>query len=139
MLAIAVDLSGAVPVYRQIANELRSLIARGRLAPGEELPSMRRLGGRIGVNLNTVARAYRLLADEGLVELRHGSGARVLGPGGFRDAALPDAESGRRLDSLLSRWVLAGASRAEISRMLEGALDRYFEPAGTGGGSGRES
>lgn len=79
MLTIEVDFGSARPVYRQIAEQVRGLIARGDLSDGAELPSVRQLAANVGVNLNTVAKAYRILADEGLVDLRHGSRARVVG------------------------------------------------------------
>src|SRR5262245_31651242 len=112
MRGIAIDLESSVPVYRQIAQEVRGLVARGELAGGDELPSVRVLAARVGVNLNTVAKAYRILADEGLVDLRHGAGARVKPAAPQRTAASPgpaiDDESRRRLRDILSRWVLGG-------------------------------
>ncbi len=125
MITITIDHDGAVPVYRQIADELRALIARGELADGEELPSVRHLGGALGVNQNTVAKAYRMLADEGIVELRHGAGARVRRDGSpYRQAPPDDTE--RTLQDLIARWVLAGATRTNIERALARALDAYF-------------
>lgn len=135
--AITVDLDSAVPVYRQIADEIRALVARGELGDGAGLPSVRQLGAQVGVNLNTVARAYRTLADEGLVELRQGASARVRIPDApFRAPMAPDDE--RRLDDLISRWVLAGADRARIEELIRGALDRFFaaRAQGTADGGG---
>src|ERR1044071_8291471 len=107
MLSIEVDLDASVPVYQQIADGLRALIARGELARGAELPSVRQLGAQVGVNLNTVARAYRILADEGLIDLKQGSAARVLEPtlksGG--EVVILDDEAKKRLFDLFSRWV----------------------------------
>ena len=135
--SITVDFDSAVPVYRQIADEIRGLVARGELADGSELPSVRRLGGQVGVNLNTVARAYRALADEGLVELRQGASAHVRIPDApYRSAMAPDDE--RRFDDLLSRWVLAGASRSQIEQLLADALDRFFAARVRGGADGGE-
>src|SRR5262245_12217813 len=112
---IALDPNGATAIYQQIADEIRGLIARGELEEGSALPSVRELGQRMGVNLNTVAKAYRALADEGLVELRHGSGARVLRPAPAarraRGRAAVADESERRLRDLISRWSLAGHDR----------------------------
>ncbi|MEY2408666.1 MAG: hypothetical protein QOF48_1336 [Verrucomicrobiota bacterium] len=66
-----------VPVYLQIVNQVKYLVAAGRLAPGEELPPIRTLAGQLVVNPNTVARAYLELEREGLVDKRHGSGTYV--------------------------------------------------------------
>ncbi len=124
MRTLHVDFESEIPVYRQIADEIRGLVARGELADGSELPSVRQLASRVGVNLNTIAKAYRLLADEGLVELRHGSGARVrIGADPYREPA-DDIE--RRLHDVLSRLVLTGSSRRQVERLLERAVDRFF-------------
>jgi GntR family transcriptional regulator len=66
-----------VPVYLQIVNQVKYLVAAGRLAPGEELPPIRTLAGQLVVNPNTVARAYLELEREGLDDKRHGSGTYV--------------------------------------------------------------
>lgn len=124
--SLTVDLDSDVPVYRQIVEEVRILVARGALRDGDELPSVRRLGAQIGVNLNTVAKAYRVLVDDGLVELRHGSGARVrVADAPYRNAAPEDDE--RRLQELIGRWVLAGATRQVIERRLDKAVERFFK------------
>jgi GntR family transcriptional regulator len=68
------------PVYEQIANRLRRLIASGELGPGLPLPSVRRLAEDLGVNLNTVARAYRRLEDEGFLIIRERAGVTVAAP-----------------------------------------------------------
>lgn len=124
---LVVDHDAPEPVYRQIADQVRALVARGRLRPGDELPSVRELGAALGVNLNTVARAWRLLAEEGLVDLRHGSGAVVRAAAPVPTPLLDD-DSRRRLDDLLSRWVLRGADRAAAEAALRDAVDRFFPP-----------
>lgn len=125
MLTIEVDFGSARPVYRQIAEQVRGLIARGDLSDGAELPSVRQLAANVGVNLNTVAKAYRILADEGLVDLRHGSRARVFG--GAR-ARAPEVEGlERELGDVISRLVLQGRGREEVSAFFETALERFFE------------
>ena len=124
-LALTVDFDSSVPLYRQIADEVRSLVARGLLEDSAELPGVRALGARLGVNLNTVAKAYRTLAEEGLVELKHGSRARVRL--GERPAdATPADELARRLDHLLGRLRLHGASRAQVEELCARAVERYF-------------
>ena len=66
-----------VPVYLQIVNQVKYLVAASRLAPGEELPAIRLLAGQLVINPNTVARAYLELEREGVVVKRHGSGTYV--------------------------------------------------------------
>ncbi len=63
---------------RQIADSVRVLLVEGRLAPGAVLPSVRRVAMELGVHFNTVAEAYRQLAAEGWLDLKHGRGAVVV-------------------------------------------------------------
>lgn len=123
MATLILDFDSDVPLYRQVADGLRALIADGRFAPGEALPGVRRLGRTLGVNLNTVAKAYRLLAADGLVDLRRGAAARVIGPGA--KALAVDAEDARRLEAALARIVLAGVERPVIETLVGGILDRF--------------
>ena len=66
-----------VPVYLQIVQQVKYLVAAGRLASGEELPPIRTLAEQLVINPNTVARAYLELEREGVVVKRHGSGTYV--------------------------------------------------------------
>ncbi len=66
-----------VPIYLQIVNQVKYLVASGRLAPGEELPPIRVLAEQLVVNPNTVARAYRELEQAGVVEKRRTAGTYV--------------------------------------------------------------
>jgi GntR family transcriptional regulator len=69
--------SSPEPIYRQIAQQLRRLIASGRLAAGDEIPSVREVAGRHAINPMTVSRAYGQLELEGLLERRRGKGMVV--------------------------------------------------------------
>jgi GntR family transcriptional regulator len=74
---IHISTHDGVPVYLQIVNQVKYLVAAGRLASGEELPSVRALAEQLVVNPNTVARAYLELERAGVVVKRHGSGTYV--------------------------------------------------------------
>ena len=63
-----------LPIYRQIVNQVKYLLAAGRLGPGEELPPIRTLADQLLINPNTVARAYLELERAGLVTKRQGAG-----------------------------------------------------------------
>jgi DNA-binding transcriptional regulator YhcF (GntR family) len=75
---IRIDLASSQPAYRQIANALRPLLVGGTFAVGEPLPTVRQLAVDLGVHHNTVAQAYRVLADEGWLTLRRRTGAIVM-------------------------------------------------------------
>jgi GntR family transcriptional regulator len=74
---IAVNLDSPVPLEEQVTQEIRRALARGELAPGDGLPSVRQLAGDLGIHWNTVARAYRRLRDEGLLVVGRGRGVSV--------------------------------------------------------------
>src|SRR3989442_10148874 len=68
-----------VPIYLQLMEQVKHAIETGALRAGEQLPGMRPLAEELVVNPNTVAKAYRELEHEGVIELRHGAGAFVSG------------------------------------------------------------
>src|SRR5213595_956154 len=97
-----ISANDGVPIYLQIVNQVKYLVAAGRLAPGEELPPIRVLAVQLLINPNTVARAYRELETEGVVTKRRTAGTYV------SDAGSPLARRERlkiireRADALLT-------------------------------------
>ena len=77
-MRLSIDPSSAEPLFDQIANGLRYALATGVLGPGVRLPPAKDLANDLGVNLHTVLRAYALLRDEGLLEVRRGKGTVVV-------------------------------------------------------------
>src|ERR1044071_6014457 len=74
---IHISPNDGVPIYVQIVNQVKYLVASGRLAPGEEVPPIRVLAEQLVVNPNTVAKAYHELEREGIVTKRHGAGTYI--------------------------------------------------------------
>jgi len=124
---IRVDLNSALPVYRQLSEQLRSYLVEGILKPGDQLPGVRRLAIDLGIHFNTVAQAYRSLADEGWLEVSHGRSVRVMPR--RTPAADPEAfESFRgRLRSLVAEARSAGVQPQRIGRELR-AVAEGIEP-----------
>jgi GntR family transcriptional regulator len=116
---ILIDESDPRPIYRQVADEIRRLIAAGALAEGEALPSVRQVAVDLGVNLNTIAGAYRELQTEGLLTIRHGSGAVVASR---TTSTRDDAELRKPLRSALTALILAGVPRGEIVNLVRDEL-----------------
>ena len=76
-MQIHISTSNGLPIYLQITNQVKYLVASGRLEPGEELPPIRTLAEKLVVNPNTVARAYRELETAGVLEKRRTAGTYV--------------------------------------------------------------
>jgi GntR family transcriptional regulator len=116
-----------VPIYLQIVNQVKYLVASGRLAPGEELPAIRVLAERLMVNPNTVARAYRELELAGVVEKRRTAGTYV------SDAGSKLARRERlkiiteRIDALLAEARTLGIGADEVVELLR-QRDEVLQP-----------
>jgi GntR family transcriptional regulator len=126
---LTIDRNLAVPVYQQVANQLRRHVATGALRPGTALPSVRQLAGDLGVNLNTIARAYRLLEGERFLVIRDRSGVVVAAPAKETD----EAARARMLDEMracLARLRQHGMTTEELLAVIRRevlALDRGEE------------
>jgi DNA-binding transcriptional regulator YhcF (GntR family) len=120
---IRIDLSSQVPVYRQIVDAIRVLLVEGVLKPGTDLPSVRQLAMELGVHFNTVGEAYRQLAEEGWLDLKHGRGARVV-ERGAPAAASPERldEFRTRLRNMVAEMRSNGISAAKIAGELRAVL-----------------
>ncbi|HWX42178.1 MAG TPA: GntR family transcriptional regulator [Blastocatellia bacterium] len=113
---ITIDPNDRRPIYEQVADEIKALIARGELGEGEALPPVRQLATDLGVNMNTIAVSYRQLQAEGLITIKHGSGAVVAS----RFAARTDEKELRRpLRNALTSFVLAGLSTGRIMQIVK--------------------
>ena len=117
MLTITIDRNLKAPVYEQVANQTRRLIASGVLRPGLVLPSVRQLGVDLGVNLNTIARAYRLLETEGFLVIHDRAGVVVAAPA----AEIEHFARSKLLDQLrtsLARLRQAGMTTEELLTIM---------------------
>ena len=113
-----ISTASRLPIYQQLAQQIREAIARGELQPEGGLPSVRQLSRDLVVNPNTVARAYTELEREGLLVSRPGRGIFVAQPRNDLTRAARD----RRLSELLDRWlteaVHLGFSADEVLRLV---------------------
>ena len=76
-LEFAVQPTSGVPIYRQLMDQIRALVASGRLKPGDRLPSVRQMAADLQVNMMTVSKAYAKLESDGVLERERGLGMRV--------------------------------------------------------------
>jgi GntR family transcriptional regulator len=126
---LRIDLASAQPVYEQIVSGLRTLLVSGTFGPGEQIPTVRQLAVDLGVHHNTVAEAYRVLAEEGWLDLRRRRGAIVLDR---RDPkATPEAKQdfGKRLDELIAKAIANGVPRSAVA----GRMTDLAKKLGNGG------
>ncbi len=124
----SVDITSSVPVYVQIENHVRFAIAAGRLKPGDQLPSVRELSERLGVNPNTAAKAYRDLEVMGLLFTRRGMGVFVC-----KDVEEKCREECRRriterMHEVISEAKAAGMNKSDIESIVEKCVLSAAEP-----------
>jgi GntR family transcriptional regulator len=93
-LKVNLDFSSGIPIYVQIVDQVRALLLSGDLKPGDQLPTVRQLASELRVNFNTIARAYRLLDEAGLISTQRGRGTYLL------DAELTDDKEKFKRDSI---------------------------------------
>lgn len=79
-LNFKLDFRSGNPIYIQIMNQIKHKIVTGDLTPGDQLPTVRQLAADLRVNFNTIARAYRMLDDAGIISTQHGRGTFILSP-----------------------------------------------------------
>jgi molybdate-binding protein/DNA-binding transcriptional regulator YhcF (GntR family) len=135
MINIKLDYHASAPLYQQIAEQLRQLIATEQIRPGDRLPSIRQLSHTLNINPNTVARAYLELEQEQVIVSRRGSGTSVKS----QDIA-PDVRSGRQKKLLesMNEDIVKSLSQGYRPEELEAAFylslerwreERQFEPS----------
>jgi GntR family transcriptional regulator len=115
-----------VPIYLQLMQQIRHALETGALRAGDQLPGIRVLAEALVVNANTVAKAYRELEHEGVLELRHGAGAFVT------ESAPHPVDTDRvalvqpAVRELIDELATHGLAEAEIRRLVEAELARRF-------------
>ena len=112
--------ASGVPLYLQLIEQVKHSIETGALRAGEQLPSVRQMAEELVINPNTVARAYRELEHEGIIDLKHGSGAFI------RGSIVPRAKLMQKahavVKSALDQLESLDLTEDEIRRLLENDL-----------------
>ena len=126
-----VDPRSGVPLYLQLIEQVKRAVALGALTPGEQLPTVKALALELTINPNTVARVYRELERDGVIETSPGRGSFVRGT----DAA---AAEGRRMADDVAQQSLAdairgarslGLGRRDVEAIIYRLLDRWYPPS----------
>jgi GntR family transcriptional regulator len=114
---LELDFRSGIPIYHQVVDRIKEMIVNGRLKPGDQLPTVRSLALELRVNFNTVARAYRLLDEAGIISTQQGRGTYIL------ESPPPEMAEGIRRQALqtLAQRYLADAARlgASLDESLE--------------------
>ncbi len=117
---LTIDLHSTVPIVEQIHAAIRHAIAAGEIQPGQSLPTVRQLADDLGINLNTVARAYRLVEGDGLVNSIRGRGTVV------RSAREAPAIAERSVRERIGRTIHELVSDARLAGLKRGQLESLF-------------
>ena len=131
-----VETDNGLAVYDQIVRQMKFAIADGALASGELIPSVRELARDLAINPNTVARAYRQLQDEGIVENVRGTGLAVAAAA--RRACQQDRKKllTERLGHALAEALQSGLDAEEIEKLVATELRRLQRTRRAGGSVG---
>jgi DNA-binding transcriptional regulator YhcF (GntR family) len=121
---LRINLDGSSPAYRQIMDAIRAHLVAGDLKPGDLLPPVRQLAVDLGIHFNTVAEAYRQLAEEGWLDLKRKRGAQVL-PRKAPDKLDPVKATGfsRKLRELVAELRASGMPPSKIARELRSVAE----------------
>ena len=127
------DAGSGVPIYRQLVEQVRSAVMLGRLASGDQLPTLREVVDALAINPNTVVKAYTELEHEGLVVRRQGTGTFVSATPPAAALAAPQT-----IRNSLLRWVRrargAGLTTGQIRLLMNTVLDEeVMEESDEGG------
>ena len=114
--------SSGVPIYLQLIERVKHAIATGVLRPGEQLPGIRPLAEELVINPNTVAKAYRELEHEGVIELRQGAGAFVSDKAPTKKDADKLRAAQTAIASAVEKLRARGVTDEEIRRLVEAEL-----------------
>ena len=112
--------SSGIPLYLQLMEQVKHAIETGALREGDRLPTIRKVAEDLVMNPNTVVRAYRELEHEGVLELRHGSGAFIRATSGGRAHLVHEAQ--KVMHSAVERLISRGLTKDEMRRAFENEL-----------------
>jgi GntR family transcriptional regulator len=125
-MQIQIDFRSDQPIYVQIVEQIRQRLASGELQPGDQLPTVRQLATDLRVNFNTIARAYRILDEAGLISTQQGRGTYIW------EAPTEEKSQHLRRQALegITRRYLEEAARLgyspqEVAAILEDQIDRW--------------
>jgi GntR family transcriptional regulator len=125
--------SSGVPIYLQLMERVKHAVETGAIRPGDQLPGIRPLAEELVINPNTVAKAYRELEHEGVIELRHGAGAFVAANTRARKATTDRVRAAQVVvAAAVERLRAKDVTDEEIRRLFEAELAGVTKTGGRG-------
>jgi len=113
------------PIYSQVVGQISRAIAQGLISPGEKLPAVRNLAAELVINPNTVARAYTILEQQGLVTTKTGSGTYASDPR-LRDKDVSQLSIlNDRIDNIITQALNLGLRHEELIELMKGRLSKF--------------
>jgi GntR family transcriptional regulator len=125
-MLIRIEKGSAVPISSQVAEQIATLCASGKLVPGERLPSVRELARELAVNQNTILRVYERLVRDGLLEMRHGQGTFVAEDIGGSTLVAHRKRLLEEFRQLARQGVALGLDSDHLHELLTAALDEVL-------------
>ena len=125
---LEIDFRSGIPIYLQVVERIKEQLAAGQLKPGDQLPTVRSLALDLRVNFNTIARAYRIMDESGIISTQQGRGTYIL-----EVPSLEVSESIRlkALEDLTQRYITdaerLGVSPEELNVVLNKRLNQWEE------------
>jgi len=123
-MRLEIDPRSPIPPSEQLAEQVRFAVSSGRLRAGDRLPSVRGLAADAAVNPNTVSKAYRDLAREGILEARQGDGVFVAAAAPTRCASHRDRVLRERLSVIVDDACAAGWSADQLLEAVQQCVGR---------------
>jgi len=124
-MEIEIEFQSGIPLYEQIAHQVLELIDSGTLSPGDQLPTTRELAAKLGINFNTVARAYRMLDQGEIISTQHGRGTFILEQRDRKNTRKQKAENIEELTKFyIRKATYLGFEPEEIRTCFEEMVER---------------
>lgn len=130
-MELRINFSSGVPIYLQLMEQIKHAVDTGAVREGEQLPTIRKIAEELAMNPNTVARAYRELEREGVIEVRHGAGTFVAAPAASRTKVAALRKTGEVLRQAIEKSMTLGLSESELRRVFENELSRLQDDTTT--------
>jgi len=127
---LEIDFRSGIPIYLQVVGRIKERVASGQLVPGDQLPTVRSLALELRINFNTVARAYRILDESGIISTQQGRGTYVMS---VPPPEVTEEIRQRALKALAQRYLVEaerlGSSPEEMSHALKDQI-AYWQQNG---------